>query len=134
MSFKPVAENEEAGLVIRGNDKNHYDFLVTKHDGEKVVMMRKYLNDEVAEVNYEPIPDGDVILGISATPDEYSFWVKDNEDSPSKLVSKASTKNLSNEVISGFTGVYVAMYASGNGKDNTNPADFDWFEFVEKDK
>ena len=134
MSFKPVAENEEAGLVIRGNDKNHYDFLVTKHDGEKVVMMRKYLNDEVAEVNYEPIPDGDVILGISATPDEYSFWVKDNEDSPSNLVSKASTKNLSNEVISGFTGVYVAMYASGNGKDNTNPADFDWFEFVEKDK
>ena len=27
IDFTPVAENEEAGLVIRGNDKNHYDLL-----------------------------------------------------------------------------------------------------------
>jgi alpha-N-arabinofuranosidase len=35
------------------------------------------------------------------------------------------------EVISGFTGVFIGMYTSGNGTDNTNPADFDWFDYEE---
>ena len=133
MTFEPVAENEEAGLLIRGNDKNHYDLLVTMRDGQKVAMMRKYLNDEVADSNFVNLPDGDVILGISATPTEYTFWVKENEDAPSYILAKASTRDLSSEVISGFTGVFIGMYASGNGKDNTYPADFDWFDFIEKD-
>jgi alpha-N-arabinofuranosidase len=29
----------------------------------------------------------------------------------------------------GFTGVYLAMYASGNGAPCTAPADFDWFDY-----
>lgn len=133
MSFQPEAENEEAGLLIRGNDKNHYDLLVTKRDGHRVVMVQKYLNDMVAETKYADLPDGDVILGITATPSEYSFWVKENEDAPQSILATAPTRDLSNELISGFTGVYVGMYASGNGKENRNPADFDWFEFIEKD-
>ena len=27
-----------------------------------------------------------------------------------------------------FTGVYVGMYATGNGRRASAPADFDWFE------
>ena len=133
ISFQPEAENEEAGLLIRGNDKNHYDLLVTKRDGHRVAMMQKYLNDAVAETKYADLPEGDVILGSTATPAAYWFWVKENEDSSKKILATAPTRDLSNELISGFTGVYVGMYASGNGKDNTHPADFDWFEFIEKD-
>ncbi len=46
-------------------------------------------------------------------------------------MGSAETKNLANETIGGFTGVFIGMYASGNGKPNTNPADFDWFDFKE---
>ena len=28
-----------------------------------------------------------------------------------------------------FTGVYFGMYAAGNGRKCTTPADFDWFEY-----
>lgn len=134
MSFVPTAENEEAGLVIRGNDKNHYDLLVTKRDGKRVAMMRKYLDDKEREVKYVDVPEGDVVLNIVSTPGEYKFYVRNKDGKSPRLVGSASTRDLSNEVITGFTGVYIAMYASGNGKANTNPADFDWFEFIEKDK
>ena len=134
MSFVPTAENEEAGLVIRGNDMNHYDLLVTKRDGKRVAMMRKYLDDKEREVKYVDVPEGDVVLNIVSTPGEYKFYVRNKDGKSPRLVGSASTRDLSNEVITGFTGVYIAMYASGNGKANTNPADFDWFEFIEKDK
>ena len=48
-----------------------------------------------------------------------------------KLIGSALTKNLSTEMIGGFTGVFLGMYASGNGTPNTNPADFDWFDYQE---
>jgi hypothetical protein len=40
-----------------------------------------------------------------------------------------ATRDLSSETIGGFTGVYVGMYATGNGRKSTHPADFDRFEY-----
>jgi xylan 1,4-beta-xylosidase len=37
---------------------------------------------------------------------------------------------LSTEVAQGFTGVYLGMYATGNGKLSAAPAFFDWFEYT----
>ena len=36
---------------------------------------------------------------------------------------------LSSETVGGFTGVYVGLYATGNGKVCTADADYDWFEY-----
>jgi alpha-N-arabinofuranosidase len=130
ISFRPTATNEEAGLVIRGNDANHLDLLITFKKGKCVVSFRKYLQDSIAEVEYKEIPNGEVILRISATELEYKFWVQ-SEGKPAILVGIAKTKDISTEKISGFTGAYIGMYASGNGKANTNPADFNWFDFEE---
>jgi xylan 1,4-beta-xylosidase len=38
-------------------------------------------------------------------------------------------RDLSSEKIGGFTGVFVGMYATGNGRKITQAADFDWFEY-----
>ena len=130
MSFIPTASNEEAGLVVRGNDANHFDLYLTTSERKRVVVLRKYLQDKVTEVNQVDAPDGDVILRISATDIEYKFWVQ-GEGEPATLVGTASPKDISTEKISGFTGAYVGMYASGNGSVNTNPADFDWFDYEE---
>jgi alpha-N-arabinofuranosidase len=35
--------------------------------------------------------------------------------------------------VGGFTGVYVGLYATGNGKASTANADFDWFEYVKNE-
>lgn len=130
LDFNPLADNEEAGLVIRGNDKNHYDLLVTRRKNVRVAIMRQYLNDNEMSVKKIEIPEGEVTLRIVASPDKYDFYVE-TDGVKSLLLDSAPTKNLANEVISGFTGVFIGMYASGNGKANANPADFDWFELEE---
>ena len=33
VNFIPKVENEEAGLVVRADDKNHYDLLITERNG-----------------------------------------------------------------------------------------------------
>lgn len=130
VSFVPTASNEEAGLVIRGDDKNHYDLLITMRSGKRVILFRKCLLGEVDEVAIKEILPGDIILGVSASDLQYSFWTKQGGE-VANLLGSARTKDLSTEVIGGFTGVFVGMYASGNGFENTNPADFDWFQYEE---
>jgi len=128
ISFVPVAENEEAGLVIRANDKNYYTLLITQKEGKRVVMFRKYLKDAIAGISYQEISDGDIVLRIDATDKNYQFWAQE-EGKWANLIGIASTKDVSSEIVGGFTGVFIGMYASGNGTANTNPADFDWFDF-----
>jgi len=133
ISFVPTAINEEAGLVVRVDDANHYDFLITMRDGKRVVLLRKYLKNKEVSLNYKEIPKGDLILRISSTDLEYQFWVQ-KKGKKDLMVDTATTKDLSNEVIGGFTGTFIGMYASGNGSANTTPADFDWFDFKEDSK
>ena len=33
-----------------------------------------------------------------------------------------------------FTGVFIGMYATGNGQRSLAPADFDWFEYQSHDR
>ena len=121
-------ENEEAGLVVRADDKNHYDLLITKRNGQRVAMLRKTLKDRVVDITYKELPaTGAVILSITATETTYTFEIKAAH--VSAILGTASTRDVSNEVVGGFTGVFIGMYASGNGQANTNPADFDWFDF-----
>ena len=131
VSFVPTAANQEAGLVVRGNDANHYHLLITLHQGKRVVLFRKYLKDVTVSTNYHQIADGDVVLRITATDLEYQFWVQE-KGKKAELLGTSATKEIATESIGGFIGAYIAMYASGNGGANTNPADFDWFDFEEE--
>ena len=130
MHFVPITENEEAGLVIRGNDNHHYRLVVTVREGKRVVMFQTVAEGKETNTKYIEMENETAILQIRATDLEYTFWAQ-SEGKPAMLVGSAPTKELSTERIGGFTGVHIGMYASGNGKANTNPADFDWFELSE---
>jgi beta-xylosidase/GH35 family endo-1,4-beta-xylanase len=130
LDFVPTTENEEAGLVIRGNDKNHYDIGVTLRDGKRKAFFRKVLGGKTAEaIQYVDIPDGNVILSVKASPLTYVFSCQ-SLSGPAINLGKALTEDLSSEKVGGFTGVYLGVYAAGNGQKNTNPADFDYVEYV----
>jgi xylan 1,4-beta-xylosidase len=132
LDFKPQRENEEAGLVIRGNEKNHFEIGVTLKDGKRQVFFRKVLDGKMSEpVHFEPAGDGDVVLSVKAAPLSYEFFCQPKNGSIKKLAS-ALTRDLSSEKIGGFTGVFIGLYATGNGQTNTVPADFDWFEYDAK--
>ena len=134
LSFNPQQESEEAGLVMRGNEKNHYEIGITLKDGKRQVFFRKTLNGKIVEpVQYEEIGAGDVVLSVIASPLAYEFFYQPAKG-PAKKLGPALTHDLSSEKVGGFTGVFVGLYATGNGQKSARPADFDWFEYrpVEK--
>ena len=127
LDFKPTCENEEAGLVIRGNDQNHYEIGITLVAGVRKVFLRKVLKGEMAEkIVYADIPDGETILSIKASPLTYDFQCV-TADGREISLGSALTRDLSSDTIGGFTGVYIGLYATGNEKKCNAAADFDWF-------
>lgn len=129
LDFTPKTENEEAGLVLRGNEKNHYDVGLTLREGKRKVFFRKVLDGKTAFMSSFDIPAGDVILSVAASPLSYEFSCQSSQEQVLQL-GNALTKDLSSEKIGGFTGVYIGMYATGNGRKSAAAADFDWFEYL----
>jgi len=136
LSFDPQKENEEAGLVLRGNDKNHCEIGVALKDGQRRVFFRKVLDGQTVEpVAYAEVPAGGVTLSVVAQPTFYEFFCR-GDGGEVKSLGTARTRELSTETLTAqknasfnFTGVVIGLYATGNGKASTQPADFDWFEY-----
>lgn len=134
LEFDSKNENEEAGLVVRGNDKHHYEIAVTLKNGKRQILFRKVLKGKIIEpFQYVDIGLGPIILSVKSTPLTYEFSCTSAGGSR-QILGTVRTKDLSVEAIGFedgmcFTGVYFGMYATGNGKKSEAPADFDWFEY-----
>jgi alpha-N-arabinofuranosidase len=102
LSFNPQHENEEAGLILRGNEKNHYEIGITLKDGKRQVFFRKTLGGKIIEpMQYEEIGSGDVVLSVAASPLAYEFSCSPAKG-PAKKLGTALTRDLSSENIGGF--------------------------------
>jgi alpha-N-arabinofuranosidase len=134
LEFNPKNENEEAGLVVRQNDKHHYEIAITLKAGKRQILFRKVLKGKTVEpVKYVDIQPGPVVLIVKAEPLNYEFSCK-SSNGDEQVLGTAKTRDLSVEAIGFedgmcFTGVYFGMYATGNGQKSSTPADFDWFEY-----
>ncbi len=129
LDFSPGAANEEAGLTVLMNDSHHYDLAIRGgDDGRRRVLVRRRIGDLTGVVFERDIPAGPVTLEIADDNGTYTFAFALN-DAPPQAVATGLARYLSSEVAGGFTGVYLGMYATGNGKPSTTPADFDWFEY-----
>jgi alpha-N-arabinofuranosidase len=135
LEFDPNSENEEAGFVVRQNDKHHYEIGVTVRQGKRRVFFRKVLKGKTIEpIKYVDIQSGPVTLSVKASPSSYEFFCTSSTGAQESL-GTALMKDLSVEEIGFedgmcFTGVYFGLYATGNGRKCTTPADFDWFEYL----
>jgi xylan 1,4-beta-xylosidase len=131
LQFSPATEAEEAGLTVRMNEAHHYEIFVTRRRGKPCVVLRRRIGTLVAETACEPFGTGasvEVVLAVTADRDTYAFFFGPNVEQLQPLGS-GETRYLSTEVAGGFTGVYVAMYATGTGVPCRAAADFDWFDY-----
>ncbi len=134
VEFQPESANEEAGLVVRMNERHHYEIFVSRRWGSPCVVLRRTvgsLRAEVASCALSPDEASRVVLAVEANRDRYAFLHGPSEHELRPL-GEGETRYLSTEVAGGFTGVYLAMYATGNGSMCRRPADFDWFEYEER--
>jgi xylan 1,4-beta-xylosidase len=135
LEFQPESEREEAGLVVRMNERHHYEIFVSRRAEMPSVVLRRRIGGLVAEVACHALTPSDasrVVLGVDADREKLVFCYGRSENALQPL-GEGETRYLSTEVAGGFTGVYFAMYASGNGAPCQRPADFDWFDYRESE-
>jgi len=128
MRFEPGAANEEAGLTVYMNHRHHYE--IARSAGR--VLVRRRIGSLQSVVAETPYTAAEIYLRIEADPIEYRFAFAEDGHNWHELAT-GETAYLSTEVAGGFTGVFCAMYATGNGKPCAVPADFDWFDYQTAD-
>ena len=134
LEFAPPDGKEEAGLTVRASEHFHYDLVVRHGERGREAVLTSYIGGKSTVMGHTPIPDGPVTLEITADEAAYGFSVEGGKPLP-----RLPTRGLSAEEIgrldrNHFTGVVIGVFATGNGKRSTTPADFDWFEYTPLDK
>jgi len=128
LSFEPGRDGEEAGLTVFMNEKFHYDLAVARIMGETKLLFRRRLGT-LWKVEHEiPWCASSVVLTVEADKETYTFGFGDGASAPTPF-GAGECAMLATEVAGGFTGVMIAMYATGNGAWCASPAHFDWFEY-----
>jgi alpha-N-arabinofuranosidase len=128
LEFEPRRDGDEAGLTALMNERHHYEIALTRRGGERRIIVRRCIGDLQKVVADRPAGTGPLRLQIRAEPRTYAFGCA-RAGGPIETLVEGAARYLSTEVAAGFTGVYFAMYATGNGRPCGAPADFDWFEY-----
>ena len=132
--FEPSGDNEEAGFSVFYKNDAHYEIALTRRAGARIILLRKVVGD-ICHIETAPNPtkSHSVTLGIDSDKDRYRFYYIEN----GKTVEMGGgfTRHVSTEAhVLGFTGVFLALYASGNGKACTSWARFGAFRYKGLDR
>jgi len=131
LEFDPVREGDEAGIVLL-NNSTHFDLMISRSGGRRVLTARLQF-ENVTHVSEEIVlASGPVDLRVEGAGSMYTFSYAQG-DAEFTPVQEVSGRYISSETIGGFTGVYVGLFATGNGRLSTSPADYDWFEYTPRE-
>lgn len=128
LDFKPENTNEEAGMILLNNG-THFDLIIRQSKGRSVVVVRLRFGSVVHETAEAVLKPGPVKLIIKADRASFIFLYSQGNDEPKEL-TKVMARYLSSETVGGFTGVFVGLYSTGNGKVCKANADYNWFEYI----
>lgn len=128
LEFEPQGGQEEAGMILL-NDISHFDILVSAKNKQRYLVVKLQFGQTIyrsEEIELEP---GPVDLKIEGTGPEFIFsYAQNGQDF--KIIEKADARFLSTETVGWFTGVYIGLYATGNGAASSAVANYDWFEYI----
>lgn len=130
LEFTPQQETECAGLALVQSNAYHVRLeKYAKSDGcyVRLVCCENLQERVVAEA---AVPEGMLELKIvnrNLLADFYCVW--NGKTIP--VAKEVDVRFLSTEIAGGFTGCTVGMYASANGAESKNHADFGWFYYGE---
>lgn len=124
LEFQPSKSNEEAGITALMNNGYHFDIVKSKG-----ILVLRYQLGSITHIAKEISINTDKIqLRIEGSDKYYTFSYCINGLN-FVILGKADTNLISTETAGGFTGVYLGMFASGNGAKCNTPAIFYWFEY-----
>lgn len=141
--FNAKAENEKAGLLIFQNEEHFYFLCKSTQGNTPVIQLYKSTGSRDSLTGMELITswaiakdreESEVALRIEAKGDMYSFSYRYDPGRWIVIKDSVDAKFLSTRVAGGFVGCMYAMYATSQGKESTNLAAYDWFEYSGDDE
>ncbi|MCL2841031.1 MAG: glycoside hydrolase family 43 protein [Defluviitaleaceae bacterium] len=121
--FNPVDCNEEAGISVFYKFDAHFDIFISRVDDKLCLSFRKVVGDIIHIENQMPIESDKITIIIHAEPLKYRMGAIVNHQEI--FLGQALTRHVSTEAHElGFTGVFYALYASGNGTKGKSSALF----------
>lgn len=132
LEFSPASENECAGLALVQNNNFYFLFVVTKAATPVVRLIKRA--DGADQILAEQAVSGrEFRLKVAADEQDYHFYYASQTGEWCTVAERVDGRILSTPVAGGFVGATIAMYASSNGQESANHADFDWFEYAGHD-
>ncbi len=120
LSFIPE-EGEEAGIAIYMNNRHHYELALTKERGETVLILRRQIGSLQAVEQRIPYAGSEVVLQLNGRRNFYGFSYS-TDGTEFHYAGGGESQYLSTEAGGCFTGNFIGIYASGNGKEAKNDA------------
>lgn len=123
LDAKALTPQSEAGLTVYQIHNGHSEIFVRKNaeDGSYAIVVRHTVKSLVKESIVATVSDMPTKLTISSDSERYTFGYC--YAGKASVCDSIDTSLLSTEVVGGFTGVTLGMYATGGGT-----ADFSAFE------
>lgn len=133
VTFLPQKESECAGIVLYQNHENHLRIEIKKKAVNKCLAVITCIHGEETEIACTEIVWDNQMVEICMRCDamEAAIWVRTGE-AIRQVAEKVNLLPYTTEEAGGFVGCTVGMYASSNGEESDNYADFGWFELTGK--
>ena len=129
LEFSPKTGHEYAGLALVQNNDFHLLLVVTR-TSEPVIRLIKRAQGQETTVAEQSVHDGRIYLKVEAHEQAYAFYLAEKPGEWRAVAEDVDGRILSTPVAGGFVGTTIGMYASSNGQQSENFADFDWFEYT----
>jgi alpha-N-arabinofuranosidase len=102
--------------------------MVYNKGGKRYLAVKLQFGQTIYKSKEIALAPGFVDLKIEGNGPEFIFSYAQN-NGKFEIVEKADARFLSTQTVGWFTGLYVGLYATGNGKQVKAPAVYDWFEY-----
>ncbi|RDY31445.1 glycoside hydrolase family 43 protein [Lachnotalea glycerini] len=128
LDFTANQDGEEAGIAVLQSNLYHIRFGKIMEHKEEWLIVALCENGTDTIISKQKAPRGKLELRIINRGQKADFYYRVKEEFL-PIASGVDMYKLSTEVAGGFTGCTIGMYASSNGWESVNYADFGWFSY-----
>ena len=129
MRFNPNMYGIDAGVSLFQKDDNYLTFTVEYSEGEyflKLILKEKDLSPNIVKRTPIKSYNGSVTFKIVSKKNSYDIYYTLGNKKSFTLFKKISPDKLLSK---GYTGAYLGVYCTSNGKEAKEYADFDKVEY-----
>jgi alpha-N-arabinofuranosidase len=131
MVFNPKTDGVESGISLFQKDDNYFTFTIIRENGKYSIHVKLAVPNQkpviIEEKTLEKY-EGEIIFKVVSKRQKYDFMYSfDKGEAFTTFTTIDSNKILSK----GYTGAYMGIYCTGNGKQSKDFADFDWVYYTD---